>query len=261
MNTSFSQAMSVQGRAIWSLALREIQAMQGKLRIGYLWQLIKVALGIGIFWAVRALLRAAKSPGGMHLALFILLGIVAWFIFSEIVRRSLSIVPSNRALLTFPQITPLDMYLSHALVAWGTHIIVAAIFLLAFTLVNIPFHIYDPVTVLVASLGLGAFSLGLGLVIGSLVPYVPMLGEIVPMLLRIMFFTSGIFFSPRYFPGIGELLMWNPLANFIELIRGAFLFQHPEDHIKIGYITVLTFVFLALGLLLERHARPRQETA
>ena len=256
-NTTFLDALRIQGRVLLALSLREIHGKHGKSRLGYLWQLIKTGFGIAVFWGLRELMHA-KAPHGMAMPLFLLMGFSIWYIFSEIIRLSMEAVATNRALLTFPQISPLDLVLGSALVAWVTEIVVMFLFLLIFYAAGYSFQLFDPLSLILGMLGIGLFALGLGLILAAFTVYLPALEKLVPMVMRILFFASGVFFSPSQLGGrLGDGLMWNPVLNFIELVRGAFIHPTPADNLKITLIVCITPALLALGLLLERYVRPR----
>jgi ABC-type polysaccharide/polyol phosphate export permease len=57
----------------------------------------------------------------------------------------------------------------------------------------------------------------------------------------------------------GDKLLWNPIANYIELLRGTFIHPDPPGELKLEYTAWVTMSLLALGLLLERYIRPKQE--
>ena len=255
MNDSFFRALAVQGRVLWALTLREIHGRHGKARLGYLWAILKTLLGVGIFWGIRELM-GAKAPQGLPTGLFLLMGFLIWHIFSETVNTGLRIVQSNKALLSFPQILPLDIFLGSLITVWVTEVIVAGLFLLFLHCWGYQFRLYDPLTPLLTLLGIAFFSLGVSLVLAALAARLQFLAQIIPIVMRMLFFTSGVFFSPLQMTRrFGDAVLWNPLMNFIELMRGSFVYVTPDSSMKISYIIVFSCVVLLLGLLLERHTR------
>jgi capsular polysaccharide transport system permease protein len=85
--------------------------------------------------------------------------------------------------------------------------------------------------------------------------------KFVPMVLRILFFTSGIFFSPTQLSGgFGSFLLWNPIVNFIEAARSSFTLAAVHPIVKTDYVAAVTLSIFSLGLLLERHVRKRVES-
>ena len=260
MMESFSRALAVQGRVLWALALREIRSKHGKYRIGYLWEILKTLLGVALFWFVREM-AGFTAPQGLPTGLFLLLGFVIWHIFAETVNTGLRIVQRNKTLLTFPQVLPLDLFLSNLITVWVTEVVVALVFILALRGAGYQFHLYDPLTFFLTLIGIAFFALGAGLVLATMMVRLPFLEQTIPVCMRVLFFTSGVILSPlqltkRY----GDIALWNPLMNFIELMRGCFAYTTPGSYVKISYIIVFSCVVLLFGLLLERHTRLKWAT-
>ena len=255
MISTYFRALAVQKRSLWALSLREVMVKHGRHRIGYLWELLKTAFGVVVFWVIREAM-GFKAPYGMPLPIFLLTGFVVWHIFSDNVSRAAQTVRSNKAMLAYPQVTQLDLHLAGLIVIWVTEVLILGIFLLVVNFLGYKFALQDYITFLSAILGIGVFSLAVGLVIAALKVYLPVLEKIVPMIMRILFFTSGVFFSPDRFAGkIGDVLMWNPVACYIELVRSTFWSSTAYLSPHMGFIVTSTVVALALGLLLERHVR------
>ena len=257
MTGSFTRALRVQGRTLWALSLREMHGLHGKSKLGYLWQVIKTGFGLATFWLIREL-TGAQAPHGIALPIFLLMGFTTWFIFADTVSRSMEAVRTNLALLTFPQITQLDLFLGSAIVTWCTETLIMLLYLLLFYLMGYQFRLLDPVTFLSTLLITGIFGLGTGLTLASLAVLFPVIEKLVPMVLRVMFFTSGVFFSATQFVSrVGDALLLNPVLNFIELMRGSFIAYSPSLELRQGVFYFLAFVMLALGILLERRMRSR----
>ncbi len=257
MNTGFSHALTIQGRVIWALTLREVQTVHGHTSIGYLWEILKSAFGIGVFWGIRSI-TGFHTTSGMHVLLFLVLGFIPLNIFSDIVNRGMRAVSGNFNLLTFPHVSPLDLSISSTLVPFVTQVTMMALFMGGMALAEIEVTLVDPISFGFGLIGLLFFSLGLSLTLAALNLYVPLIKEVLPMILRISFFCSGVFYSPVEMSRLaGDWIMWNPLANFIELFRCAFTSPMPSEYVKVDFLIIVTPVFLALGLLLERYTRKK----
>lgn len=254
---SFRQALEVQGRTLWALSLREIHGLHGKSKLGYLWQIIKTGFGLLVFWIMREL-TDAQAPHGLAVPIFLLMGFVIWHIFSEILNRVMVAVNSNIALLTFPQITPLDLCLSGAIVAWATEVVIMLLYLLLFYALGYPCRILDPITFMFTLIVAGVLGLGTGLTLASLAIIFPIVEKLVPMVMRVLFFMSGIFFSVAQFASrFSDFLLLNPILNFIELMRGSFITHSPSPEFNQEIFYFLSFFMLAIGLLFERYMRIR----
>ena len=80
------------------------------------------------------------------------------------------------------------------------------------------------------------------------------------MILRLLMFISGVFFSISAFSSdIAEVLAYNPILQLIELTRKSLSFSYPDEGYSLIYLSELTLTLLSLGLLLERYVRTRRE--
>ena len=250
-----SSALDTQGRVIIALALREVHTLYGGKSLGYLWAIVQAAFSVAVFWAIRHFAHAA-APHGMTMLSYLVAGFGIWYIVAQCLSKCMAAVDGNRALLTFPQVTPLDVMLARCLVVTATQVVsmavllgLGAVFGYALTISNIALLIFCVV--------LGAlFGLGAGAIFGSLAVYVPVIQQIVPIIMRILFFVSGIFFSVSVFSHrIGDFLMLNPIMQLIELTRESMARGYKSLYADLGYVVLVTAVALFLGMLLERYVR------
>lgn len=253
-----ASAFAVQGRVVGALILREVHTLYGNTRLGYLWAVIQTAFGIGVFWGIRAVL-GARAPHGMDMVMFLLCGFIPWQMFSDTVARSMTAVRANQALLTFPQVTELDLALARVAVVWGTQLVSAlALVFLALGLGQ-SIVLRDPASMAAGLAAAPCLGLGVGLVCASLARFWPTLEKLVPMAMRILFFASGIFFSVARFPSrIADILLLNPMMHIIEWQRRGFSATAESPAYSVEYIAVWCAGALCLGLLLERCARGRE---
>ena len=257
MSTTFSHAVSLQGRVLWALMLREIQVVHDRTKLGYLWELIKSAFGVTVFWLIRSVMGMTDT-NGLHILIFLVLGFIPLHMFTDVLIKGIKTIKTNSSLLTFPQITPLDLHLSFTLVKTVSQLLILALFLAGSAVAKIEYRLVDPLAFGLGLFGLFLFSWGTSLTITALNLYVPLIKEVIPMCTRVLFFTSGIFFSPvKLSQRVGDWVMWNPLANYIELLRGSFLYTTPSEFIKMEFMISVTVLALGLGLLLERYTRKK----
>ena len=250
-------AFRVQGRVIYALMMREIHTIYGTTKLGYLWALIQTAWNIVIFWGMRYAI-GANAPHGMHILLFMLMGFGLFNMFSSTVSKCMSAVNGNKALLTFPQVTPLDLMVSRTIITWATEIVAGALLVCAGMLLGMPFHLTDAGAFLAVLLVTPLLGLGMGALCASLAVLYPTLDKIIPMGMRILFFISGLFFSATTLPSyVLKYLQWNPLMQIIEWGRMSVARGYATMPINVTYIAVFTAVTLCLGLLLERHVREK----
>lgn len=253
------QGLTVQRRVIKALILREVHTIYGDTMLGYLWVLIQSAFGIGVFWGMRVFLHA-QDPHGMPVAVFLIIGFGVWSVVSSCISKCMNAVRSNLPLLTFPQVTELDVMLGRVIVICVTQLLVTIILLSAAAAMGITVTLYSAGLLLFCMALIPAFGLGCGALLSALAVFIPALERIVPLVMRLLFFVSGVFFSVTSFSkDIADILTYNPILQLVELTRCALSFSYPRDGLSLSYIAVVSLCVLALGLLLERYVRSRRE--
>ena len=249
-------AFREQIRAIGALLMREALTRYGSSRIGYLWAVIEPAAFIAMFLVVREYL-GRTVPIGENIALFMMSGLVGARITLNIANKIGAAIESNRALLVYPLVNPLDTIAARCVLEALTGMIVFVLFFAGLLLVAGDVTIND-----FATFSQGAMML---VVMGcSLGTFNAVLGTVLPAWTRVwalmslpLFITSGIFFVPATLsPSILAVVWWNPLLHCVEWVRtGAYVTYDPLlDH---AYPLTLSFVLLIAGLLLERIYRFR----
>ena len=255
---SVSSALTVQGRVITALILREVHTLYGNTRLGYLWAIIQTAFNIAVFWLFREFL-GAHAPHGMGIAVFLLCGFIPWYIFSDTISRCMKAVSANQALLTFPQVTELDLMIARCIVVWGTQLVCAVIILSIAAALGQSVELRHVDSLAATLLFAPLLGLGMGLVFASLARLWPTLERLVPILMRFLFFASGVFFQVSELPArFSDPLLLNPAAQLIEWQRYGFSASSSAPLYSIGYVAAWCFGSLCLGLLLERYARGRE---
>lgn len=248
-------ALTVQGRVIYALMMREVHTIYGTSRLGYLWALIDSMVGIIIFWALRTAM-GFHPPHGMPIIFFLLAGFCTFSMFRGPINKCMTAVSGNRTLLTFPQVMPLDIMVGRMIVLWGKEIVAALILIIAASFFGIYFQITNFAILFFVLIATPLLGLGVGLICHALKVYFPVVEKIIPIILRFMFLTSGVFFSIARFPSyIMEYLWWNPMLQIIEMCRMSISQGYRAMSYSIFYLCACTIICLCLGLLLERHVR------
>ncbi len=250
-----SSAIETQGRVIWALALREIKTLFGNFKLGYLWQLIHTTFFIAVFWGLRSAL-GFTAPHGMSVPVFLIVGFTMWNIFKDSISKNLGAVGSNKALLTYPQVFPLDIIAARLVLLIITHIIVMIILLAVASYIGYVIEIVDWGKFVLSIFLVFFIGLGLGSFFSSLNLVWPTTSRLVPMVLRILFFLSGVFWEPvRLQPYVGDIFLYNPALLLVELFRESFSIIYVSAYISMPYLLGFILISIFFGLLFERFSR------
>ena len=208
-------------------------------------------------YALRDEVPFVFSPMGM--AVFLLCGFIPWNMFKDALMRCMTAVRANQALLTFPQVTELDLMIARLIVVWGTQLLCAGILLSIAAALGEPVELRHPESLAATLFVAPLLGWGVGLAFASLARFWSTLERLVPILMRILFFVSGLFFQVSELPArFSTPLLYNPVAQIIEWQRAGFSASCAPLMYSIGYILAWCFASISLGLLLERYARGRE---
>ena len=248
----FFQALNVQVRVISALILRETRARYGNSKLGFFWALFEpfahVIVFIGIFSAMgRAI------PLGQSMGLFILTGIIPWLLFSKTVINIMNAINSNKALMGYPQVMPLDIILSRVILDAATFLIVLILFLAGFSFLEFEIKI-DSFLQMAGAYGLLILlATGVGLINIAIIPLYPSYKSIYTAFSRPLYFLSGIFFTANFLPlEVFKLIDFNPIIHLIEWFRSGFYPSFQSQLYDPDYAIAVCVCIFSLGLIIER---------
>ena len=125
-------------------------------------------------------------------------------------------------------------------------------------LCGMPFYLTDFGGLLFLLLLTPLLGLGMGMLCASLAVLYPTLEKIVPMVMRILFFASGLFYSATMLPSYVLRYLWyNPLIQIIEWGRVCLSRGYSTIPYSPEYLVSVTATCLCLGFLMERYVRRR----
>ena len=248
-----------QVHVVFAVLLRETKTRFGDNQLGYLWAFLQQGLMIGMFAGFFSVFGRIAPPG-MSMIAFLTTGMVPFWLFRETTQRCMSAVDSNRGLLFYPQVRPLDLVIARAVLEAVTYLGVMTLFMGGLALYEGPPHIES---LLRTFMGLGlASGLGasLGLVCCSISVFTPTFERLFPSVLRIVFWFSAVFHPVETLPkAMHDIIILNPVAHVLELVRSGWFpgydARSADPFYVLGWILVLSF----FGLSIERMARRRLE--
>ena len=106
--------LNVQSATINALFFREIRTRFGKFRLGYLWAILEPSAHLLILMAIFGFIMHRTMPD-ISFPVFLLNGIIPFFIFSNISTRSLGAIDANQGLFNYRPVKPIDTVLARAM--------------------------------------------------------------------------------------------------------------------------------------------------
>lgn len=248
---SFLTLLSQRPGVIYALMIQEMSLRFAERRLGYLWALISPLMFITVLSLIFTLVRH-RQPAGMSLPLFLLTGLMMWQAFQGVQNGAAAVI-RKRNTLSVPRITFIDYLLAVTVLELLTQMCVGLIFILAMTLLRIDVPMPNVPKLFAVFGALYMTGIGYGTLLFSLKRQFPIILEFNRFINRVMFFSSGIFFSIANMPShIAYWIWFNPVMHVVELSRQAFIPHFPVHNVTILYplgFGVFGFLF---GVLIHR---------
>jgi capsular polysaccharide transport system permease protein len=233
---------------VHALLMRELITRFGKNRLGYFWAIAEPVAQAAIFALIFTLL-GRQAIAGVPIALFLLSGILPFTLFTKLLMQMSASIEANKALFSYRQVSAIDPVVTRLIIEVATFIIVYTIILTALAWLGFAVMPDDLPKVLLATGLLVILATGLGLALCSLVSYWQDTPKVIAMIMRPMFFISGILYCATMIPKqYWYLFDWNPIFHAIELSRDAFFSAYTTPIGSWAYLSTVALISLATGL-------------
>jgi len=251
----FGEALAITWQVVFALMIRESRTRYGKSDIGYLWAILEPLIQLLILWAVFTFMMGRHPPVAASMPVFLITGILPFFLFRSSVARGASAASSNTPLLTYPQVKVLDVIIARVLLDAATTLVVALIFIVGLKfLYGEPFTswIDHPLSGVMSLLGLLYFCMGVAVLSSGINRVFPPWQDIFGYVSRPLWITSGIFFTLDSLPhGARQYAKLNPVAHMLEWIRSACLPGFESDHYSVVFVLTFATICLFIGLFIN----------
>ncbi|EOR03431.1 ABC transporter permease [Acinetobacter sp. ANC 3926] len=249
--------LQVMYAAVRALFLRELQTRFGQFRLGYLWILLEPALHIGFLLLLFG--RISHTIPGMDFEVFLVNGIIPFFLFRTTVIQSLSAVQANKGLFSYRPVKPIDTLLARCFLELFLYFIAYLFFSAILLWFGFTISFEAIPTLLGYWFLLFIFSFSLSLVFMVVGDISQELNKFIPMLFLILYFLSAVIYSIHLIPTeYQQYLLWNPIIHLLELMRHAIAPSYPlVQGISLNYVVEWIIGSLFLGLLLYKRFEQR----
>lgn len=242
--------------SVHALFIRELRTRFGGSRLGYFWAMFEPAAQAAIMATIFSLI-GRSSVAGVEVGLFLVCGLVPFKLFSKLITQTSNAISSNRGVMTYRQVEPIDPVITRYLIEITTFILVFVILLfLMGWLLGYDVIPSNPLGVVGAVFLLSMISSGLGLLFCSFVAYWEDFTKLLGVVMTPMMIISGVLFSASMIPTqYWYLLDWNPVFHAIELIRESYFATYYAGFGSWEYLlelVLLTWFMALLGYLLNR---------
>ncbi|MCX2784428.1 ABC transporter permease [Microbulbifer thermotolerans] len=229
-------------------ALCNLRSEASKTYLSFLWWILEPVFSMAIYYFIFGVVF---QRGTDDFVPFLLVGLVVWQWFAQSINHCSIAINQNYALVSqvnFPKVV-----LPSINIVMDTFKFSIVFVLLLITLWSLGYpptttYIYLPLI-----LGLQfILNYACGLITSALIPFVPDLANLIPHLLRLGMYASGILYAVEALPqDIQKILSYNPMVWIIQSYRDVLMYSHAPSifSLAIYAVGVITLYMLARYLI------------
>jgi teichoic acid transport system permease protein len=234
----------------WTLSTYTNEASHARTRLGGWWNLLLPTIQAGTYGLIFGLILGSSRPH--NFLPFLFTGVFLFSFMSGSFQSGASSITGNAGLvksLTFPRaLLPLSTVIQQVINFWPQLGLLVATLLITGNPITLDWLLMPVLVLLMIS-----FCFGLALFSARLNAQARDLGKLIPFVVRIAFYVSGVFFAVDRvlgrWPEVMAVFKFNPFYDFIQLARGL-LVQGYEPSLELWLLCIGWAVFMpAFGLV------------
>jgi capsular polysaccharide transport system permease protein len=249
--------------SVWSaLFLREALARLFSRRGAWVWLFLEPIFHVAYLVFVYSVIRV-RLVSGFDTSLWIVVGILAYFVFTRASEQASNAVNANRQLFSYRQVHPVDTIFVRAAIEIVMLLVLAIFVFGGLAMLGHDVWPHDSVQLIFSFLLLWLLAIGWGMIRAVLHDLVPELEIVLDFFMKPMYLISGVIVPLASIPfPYRDWLLYNPIAQGIEAARSAFsVSYHPVGGLSFSYLLGATLMIFFFGLLLMRRFSTRLVTA
>lgn len=244
---------------IKALFLRELNMRMSVGKAGLFWTFFEPFAQVAMFILIRIVIVGSSGVDTSYdIAVFMASGFIAFNMFRSILSSSTGAFSANKGLFAYKQVKPIDTIIARVMV----EMFITGIIILLFLFVGFVFQ-YElkPENLVLVAAGyvwLVVFSFAVGLVVGIGNTFYLSIGKFVGIFSFLLMIASAVFFPIVSLPPEAqEILLYNPLVHFMEMIHGAYLYEFDDYFVDYIYMLKWTITPLFIGMWLYMRLEKR----
>lgn len=231
-----------------ALFLRELNMKISVGKAGLFWTFFEPFMQVTMFIFIRVQLMGRESAN-YDIYVFMASGFIAFNMFRQILGSSSGAFIANKGLFNYKQVKPIDAILARTLVT----MFITSIIILLFLFIGFFFHYenMEPENLLMVVFGylwLALFSFSVGLIVAIGNTFFVSIGKLVAITsFGLMIFSAVFFPLISVPPEAQEILLYNPLVHFMEMIHGYYIYELDDGFVDYRYMALWTISSLFIG--------------
>lgn len=252
--------LQVQLAAIHALYMRELLTRFGHYRLGYVWAILEP----GLLVFLKTLFFTAifgRVIAGMSYGLFLVNGILPFFMIMRSATRALGAVEANKGLFIYRAVRPIDTVIARSLLEASLYFNLYLLFMFGLWWWGEPISFSHIPMLVLTWFTMFLFGLGFSIIFLVLGSFSKELSKFIGSFTIVLYIMSAIMYSVHAIPQqFQQYVLWNPIVHGVEIIRHC---VHPaySDHlVSYWYLLESTIIVLFFSLFFYKTREKRMLT-
>lgn len=242
---------------VLALFLREVQVRFGTKRMGYFWAIFDAMAMVFTFASLKYFIAENSMPE-VDFSVFLASGFLAFFLWKNIVKKSISAFESNRALFNYKQVKPIDAVFARFALECLVSTMATSLFLIIGLYFDFAVDVQNFNMVILAVVWLSFFGLSVGIFNAVVSSFYPFYSKLVDIVMLPLLFVSAIMYTVDSLPlEVREIILYNPLVHFMEMIHGNYFIVLNTSYVDYEYMMYWTIVPMFLGLFFYKRSEEK----
>ncbi len=222
-------------------------------KAGLFWTFFEPFFQIFMFISLRMLIVSnTGQASNFDFAVFMASGFIAFNMFRNILSGATGAFTANKALFSYKQVKPIDTIIGRVMVELFLTSIIVFIFLAIGFFLQKPNLFPENILMIFAGyLWLAVFSFAIGLVVAVGNTFFISIGKLIGIISFPLLILSAVFFPLISLPPAAqEILLYNPVLHFMEMIHGYYIYELDDRFVDYHYMLLWTVIPLFIGFWL-----------
>ncbi|MFD1211664.1 ABC transporter permease [Arthrobacter sp. GCM10027362] len=241
-----------------AMARYKIEASNERNRLGMMWIFIKPTLNALMYGVIFGVLQGSNRPE--NFPIYVVIGVFLFEFFSTSMTAGAKSITGNGSLvqsLAFPRITlPVSTVIQQLMTLVPMLAVMAVYILILGAPITVEWLLIVPLLAIFT-----VFNMGVALIGARLTVHIRDLTQLLPLITRILFYTSGVLFSIdrilKNHPWAVRLFDFHPLHEMLSIARGVLMPGMTYQPVYWLYFTVWAVLVFMAGVLFFWSAEER----
>ncbi|MGO3392428.1 ABC transporter permease [Glutamicibacter arilaitensis] len=243
---------------IYELAKARVQKQNQQNRLGMIWVVLKPTLNAIMYGVIFGVLQGGKKADDF--AVFVVIGVFLFEFFTSSMNGGAKSITGNQALvqsLSFPRLSLPVAQITQNLLTLMPMVVV--MFIYSMILGTTPKWTWFGIIPLIAIFTV--FNMGIAQICARITVHVRDFTQILPLVTRMLFYTSGVLFSVdrilNEWPWLVKVFDFHPLYQTLQLARGMIMNNAEYNPMAWLVVSVWAIAALVVGLIFFWKAEER----